>query len=43
MIKPWPARAAENLPGGWGVMMDDVAAAAWGAALVAGARALRLL
>ena len=40
MTKPWPARAAERLPGGWGVMMDDVAAAGWGAALVAGARAL---
>jgi phosphatidylglycerophosphatase A len=40
MTKPWPARAAEKLPGGWGVMMDDVAAAGWGAGLVAGARAL---
>jgi len=35
--KPWPARAAERrLPGGWGVMMDDVAAGVWGAAVVAG-------
>jgi phosphatidylglycerophosphatase A len=40
MTKPWPARAAEKLPGGWGVMMDDVAAAGWGAGLVTGARAL---
>jgi phosphatidylglycerophosphatase A len=39
MTKPWPARALERLPAGWGVMMDDVAAGAWGAALVAGARA----
>ena len=39
-IKPWPARAAEKLPGGWGVMLDDVAAGAWGAAVVIGARAL---
>jgi len=39
-IKPWPARAAERLPGGWGVMLDDVAAGAWAAALVVGARAL---
>lgn len=28
--KPWPARAAERLPEGWGVMADDVAAGAWG-------------
>ena len=39
-IKPWPARAAEKLPGGWGVMIDDVAAGAWGAAVVIGARAM---
>ena len=39
-FKPWPARAAEKLPGGWGVMLDDVAAGAWGAAVVVGARAL---
>jgi len=26
VIKLWPARRLENLPGGWGVMMDDVAA-----------------
>ena len=37
--KPWPARAAESLPEGWGVMMDDVAAGAWGAVLLLGARA----
>ncbi len=24
IIKPFPARTAENLPGGWGIMMDDV-------------------
>jgi len=24
--KPWPARALEALPGGWGVMADDAAA-----------------
>jgi phosphatidylglycerophosphatase A len=38
--KPWPARAAERLPGGWGIMMDDVVAGAYAAALVLGARAL---
>lgn len=25
--KPWPIRHAERLPGGWGVMADDLAAA----------------
>jgi phosphatidylglycerophosphatase A len=24
--KPWPVRALERLPGGWGIMLDDVAA-----------------
>jgi phosphatidylglycerophosphatase A len=32
--KPWPARALEALPGGLGVMMDDVAAGVWGAAVL---------
>lgn len=32
--KPWPARALEGLPGGLGVMMDDVAAGVWGAAVL---------
>ena len=26
VVKIWPARALEKLPGGWGVTMDDVAA-----------------
>jgi phosphatidylglycerophosphatase A len=31
-LKPWPANVAEKrLPGGWGVMMDDIAAGVWGA------------
>lgn len=35
-FKPWPARAAErNLPRGWGVMFDDVAAGVWGAVVLA--------
>lgn len=29
--KPWPARQLESLPGGFGVVMDDVAAGVWGA------------
>jgi phosphatidylglycerophosphatase A len=38
-FKPWPARAAESLPEGWGVVMDDVAAGAWSAVFLLGARA----
>lgn len=41
-LKPWPARAAERWPGGWGVMMDDVWAGIWGALLLVGARRLGL-
>jgi phosphatidylglycerophosphatase A len=34
-FKPWPARAAERrLPGGLGVMGDDVAAGLWGCAVL---------
>ena len=24
VLKPWPASAAERLPGGWGIMADDL-------------------
>lgn len=41
--KPWPARAAERLGGGAGVMLDDVVAGMWGAALLGVARALHWL
>jgi len=41
-LKPWPARAAERWPGGWGVMMDDVWAGLWGALLLIAARTLGL-
>lgn len=34
VTKPFPARSAERLPRGWGVMIDDVAAGAWAAAVV---------
>jgi phosphatidylglycerophosphatase A len=27
IVKPFPIRKAESLPGGWGIMADDVAAA----------------
>ena len=26
ILKPWPVSALERLPGGWGIVMDDVAA-----------------
>jgi phosphatidylglycerophosphatase A len=26
IVKPWPARDLEDVPGGWGIMLDDVAA-----------------
>ena len=39
-FKPWPARRAEKLAEGWGVVMDDVVAGLWGAAVVLAARAL---
>jgi phosphatidylglycerophosphatase A len=41
--KPWPARAAERLPEGWGVMMDDLAAGVWGAGCLLAGRALGLV
>ena len=39
-FKPWPARRAEKLREGWGVVMDDVFAGLWGAVVVLGLRAL---
>jgi phosphatidylglycerophosphatase A len=32
--KPWPAGPAERLPGGWGVMVDDLVAGVWGAGVM---------
>jgi phosphatidylglycerophosphatase A len=31
MTKPFPARAAERLPGGWGIVIDDIVAGVWAA------------
>jgi phosphatidylglycerophosphatase A len=39
-VKPWPARRAEKLREGWGVVMDDIFAGLWGAAVLIIARAL---
>ncbi|HJZ12686.1 MAG TPA: phosphatidylglycerophosphatase A, partial [Acidobacteriota bacterium] len=30
IVKPFPARRAERLPGGWGIMIDDVLAGIYG-------------
>lgn len=38
MTKPFPARSAERLPGGYGVVMDDVFAGVWAAAALLLAR-----
>ena len=35
VVKPWPVRRFESLPGGWGVVMDDVAAGVLGAVVMA--------
>lgn len=32
VLKPFPARRSEHLPGGWGIMTDDVAAGVYSAA-----------
>ena len=29
VVKPFPARRLEHLKGGWGIMLDDVAAGGW--------------
>lgn len=35
IIKLYPARSSERLPGGWGVMIDDVIAGAYAAGVMA--------
>jgi len=34
VLKPFPARRAEHLPGGWGIMMDDVFAGLYALAVL---------
>jgi phosphatidylglycerophosphatase A len=43
IVKPWPVRRLEALPGGWGIVMDDVAAGAIGAVAMAALRATGVL
>ena len=40
VVKPWPVRRLEHLPGGWGIVLDDVAAGALGALIMIGLRSL---
>ena len=34
VLKPWPCRRLERLPGGWGIMLDDVGAGLWGMLII---------
>ncbi len=34
MVKPFPARQAERIPRGWGIMLDDVVAGVYGMAVL---------
>jgi phosphatidylglycerophosphatase A len=43
IAKPWPIRALEKLPGGWGIVLDDIAAGAVAAAALAALRAMRVV
>jgi phosphatidylglycerophosphatase A len=29
VVKPWPVRQSQRLPGGWGIVVDDVLAAGY--------------
>jgi phosphatidylglycerophosphatase A len=34
IIKPWPVRRFEDLPGGWGIVADDLMAGLYGATAI---------
>jgi phosphatidylglycerophosphatase A len=36
VVKPWPARRLEHLPGGFGVVLDDAMAGVYGNLMVWG-------
>lgn len=40
VLKPPPARRLERIPGGWGILLDDVAAGLWALAVLAAVRAV---
>ena len=43
VFKPWPIRKLEQLPGGWGIVLDDIAAGLFGAAVMAALRFAKVL
>ncbi|HEY5911448.1 MAG TPA: phosphatidylglycerophosphatase A [Verrucomicrobiae bacterium] len=43
ILKPWPVRQSQSLPGGWGIVIDDFLAALYVNALLFAAWATRLL
>jgi len=43
VVKPWPVRRLEQLPDGWGIVLDDIAAGALGAVVMIGLSSLRLI
>jgi phosphatidylglycerophosphatase A len=43
IVKPWPVRWLEKLPGGWGIVLDDVAAGIMGAAVMGVLGAVRVI
>lgn len=40
IVKPWPARRLEKLPGGWGIVVDDLVAGAYALGILVGIRSL---
>ncbi len=34
IVKPWPARQIQNIPGGWGIVLDDLFAGLYALAVV---------
>src|SRR5690606_9857230 len=34
IVKPWPARQIQRIPGGWGVVLDDLAAGVYAGLIV---------
>jgi phosphatidylglycerophosphatase A len=43
VTKPWPVRGFEKLPGGWGIVMDDVFAGIYGGCVMVGLHAVGAL
>ena len=43
VFKPWPVRELEKLPGGWGIVFDDIVAGMLAAAVMTGLRLAKVL